>query len=176
MEKIKELLEECLNIDFISAVLSNPREKSGAKKVKVRPVLKKEQFLFQCEEHRNNQVFHENCKPEHAVEVLCGYMEQFRQMQIETKQMKCTVLVSKKGKVTIQKKQQTSCVKEVNLSHNRNKRYILEEGIAVPGRGSVHGQAEYHYRYKRYEPHHKMERLCGQNSTSFVRSIVFWNL
>lgn len=132
MEKIKELLEECLNIDFISAVLSNPREKSGAKKVKVRPVLKKEQFLFQCEEHRNNQVFHENCKPEHAVEVLCGYMEQFRQMQIETKQMKCTVLVSKKGKVTIQKKQQTGCVKEVNLSHNRNKRYILEEGIAVP--------------------------------------------
>ena len=132
MEKIRELLEQSLNIDFIGATLSNPREKEGAKKVKVRPVLKKEQLLFQCEEHRNNQVFHENCASAQAVDVLCKYMEQFRQMQLETKQMRYTVLVSKKGKVTIQKKQQTGCVKEVNLSHNRSKRYILEEGITVP--------------------------------------------
>lgn len=132
MEKVKELLEQSLNIDFIGATLSNPRGKEGAKKVKVRPVLKKNQLLFQCEEHRNNQVFHENCTSAQAVDVLCRYMEQLRQMQLETKQMKYTVLVSKKGKVTIQKKQQTGCVKEVNLSHNRSKRYILEEGIAVP--------------------------------------------
>lgn len=132
MEKIRELLEQSLNIDFIGATLSNPREKEGPKKVKVRPVLKKEQLLFQCEEHRNNQVFHENCASARAVDVLSKYMEQFRQMQLETKQMKYTILVSKKGKVTIQKKQQTGCVKEVNLSHNRSKKYILEEGIAVP--------------------------------------------
>ena len=53
-------------------------------------------------------------------------------MQMETKTVKYTVLVSKKGKVTIQKKQQTGCVKEVDLSHNRSKRYILEEGTTVP--------------------------------------------
>ena len=34
--------------------------------------------------------------------------------------------------MTIQKKQQTGCVKEVDLSHNRSKRYILEEGTTVP--------------------------------------------
>lgn len=96
MEKIRELLEQSLNIDFIGATLSNPREKEGPKKVKVRPVLKKEQLLFQCEEHRNNQVFHENCASARAVDVLSKYMEQFRQMQLETKQMKYTILVSKK--------------------------------------------------------------------------------
>lgn len=132
MEKIKELLKESLNLEFISATLSNPRVKDGAKKVKVRPILKKDTLLFQCEEHKNNQVFHENCKPDAAVEKLSGYMELFRQMQLETKQAKYTVLVSKKGKVTIQKKQQTGCVKEVDLSHNRSKHYILEEGKAVP--------------------------------------------
>ena len=54
MEKIKELLQQSLNIDFIAATLSNPREKDGLKKVKVRPILKKGVLLFQCEDHQNN--------------------------------------------------------------------------------------------------------------------------
>ena len=33
MEKIKELLQQSLNIDFIAATLSNPQEKDGLKKV-----------------------------------------------------------------------------------------------------------------------------------------------
>ena len=38
MENIKKLLCETLNIDFIQAILSNPRTKEGIIKVKVRPV------------------------------------------------------------------------------------------------------------------------------------------
>lgn len=132
MQRIKELLEQSLNIDFIMASLSNPRDKGGIQKVKVRPVLKKEQLLFQCETFRNKQVFHENLTAEQAVNVLAEYMEQFKQMQLETRQMRWNVLVSKKGKITIQKKQQSGCVKQVDLSHNRNKKYILQEGIPVP--------------------------------------------
>ncbi len=132
MQKIHEILEESLNIDFIAATISNPRDKDGAKKVKVRPVLKKDKLLFQCEEYRKNQVFHENCDAARALEKLLKYMEQFGQMQLETKQFRATVLVSKKGKVTVQKKRQNCCVKEVDLSHNRSKKYILQEGIAVP--------------------------------------------
>ncbi len=132
MQEIKELLQQSLNIDFLSAVLSNPREKDGVKKVKVRPVLKKGTLLFQCETFKNNQAFHENYEAEKAVEMLADYMEQFKQMQLETKAFRYTVLVSKKGKVTIQKKQQSGAVKEVDMSHNRTKKYILQEGIAVP--------------------------------------------
>jgi SAM-dependent methyltransferase len=40
--------------------------------------------------------------------------------------------VSKKGKVTIQKKASKGSVRPVELSHNRSKKYILEEGIPVP--------------------------------------------
>ncbi len=132
MKEIRELLQQSLNIDFLSAVLSNPKEKDGIKKVKVRPVLKKDKLLFQCETFKNNQAFHENYEAEKAAEVLDEYMEQFKQLQLETKALRYTVLVSKKGKVTIQKKQQSGCVKEVDLSHNRTKKYILQEGIAVP--------------------------------------------
>ena len=104
MQNIKELLEKSLNIDFLGATLSNPKEKGGIQKVKVRPILKKDTLLFQCEEHKNNQVFHNNYEADQAAIVLSEYMEQFKQMQLETKQYRYTVLVSKKGKVTIQKK------------------------------------------------------------------------
>lgn len=132
MQEIRLLLEQSLNIDFLGATLSNPKDKNGITKVKVRPILKKDVLLFQCEEHKNNQAFHHNYEVTEAVEKLTDYMELFKQMQLETKQFKATVLVSKKGKVTIQKKQQTGCVKEVDLSHNRSKKYILQEGMKVP--------------------------------------------
>ena len=132
MNEIKELLKNSLNDGFIGATLSNPKDKTGVNKVKVRPILKKNQLLLQCEAYKNNQVFHDNYEPQKAEQVLCDYMEQFKQMQLETKQFRYTVLVSKKGKVTIQKKQQAGCVREVDLSHNRSKKYILQEGVAVP--------------------------------------------
>ena len=132
MKEIKMLLEQSLNIDFLGATLSNPKDKNGITKVKVRPILKQGELYFQCESHKNNQVFHENLEIPVAVNVLAEYMCQFKQMQMETKKFRYTVLVSKKGKVTIQKKQQAGCTKEVDLSHNRNKKYILQEGTTVP--------------------------------------------
>lgn len=132
MKEIRELLEKSLNIDFMNATLSNPKDKGGIIKVKVRPILKKDTLLFQCEAHKNNQVFHENYDSSKVAQVLSEYMEQFKQMQMETKQFRYTVLISKKGKVTIQKKAQAGCVKEVDLSHNRSKKYILQEGTIVP--------------------------------------------
>ena len=132
MKEVKMLLEQNLNIDFLGATLSNPKDKTGITKVKVRPILKQGELCFQCEAHKNNQVFHENHEATEMVTVLAEYMCQFKQMQMETKKFRYTVLVSKKGKVTIQKKKQAGCVKEVDLSHNRNKKYILQEGIPVP--------------------------------------------
>lgn len=132
MEELRKLLVECLNIDFLNATISNPKSKEGITKIKVRPLLKKDNLIFQCELFKNNQAFHENYDAEKACEAILSYMEDFKQMQLETKKVKATVLVSKKGKVTIQKKKQNDCCKEVDLSHNRAKKYILEEGIKVP--------------------------------------------
>lgn len=132
MEEIRKILEENLQIDFIQASVSNPRTKGGVVKIKVRPVLVKDELLFQCESHKNNQVFHDNCTKEEAVERLTAAMEDFKQMQLETKQMQYTALVSRKGKVTVKKKRQNGCVREADLSHNRSKNYILREGVKVP--------------------------------------------
>ncbi len=132
MEQLRELLESCINKELINAVLSNPKDKEGIQKVKVRPVLMKGEMVFQCEEFRNNQAFHVNCKEDKICESLMEYMTRMRQMQIETKRHTALVLVSKKGKVTIKKKTQKNREKTADLSHNRKKQYILEEGIVVP--------------------------------------------
>ena len=132
MEEIRKILAESLSIDLIGATLSNPRKKEEAVKVKVRPVLIKDVLFFQCETHKNNQVFHENYGYEQACSVLAEEMELFRQMQIDTKMFQYTVLVSKKGKVTVQKKRAKGERKQGELSHNRTKNYILKEGVPVP--------------------------------------------
>ncbi|MEG0227705.1 MAG: SAM-dependent methyltransferase [Lachnospiraceae bacterium] len=132
MEQFKKLIEDSFNIDFRKAIFSNPRKKESAIKVKVRPILKKEVLFFQCERFENQQVFHENLEADQAKQSMLGYMEEFKQLQLETKEALYTVMVSKKGKVTIRKKQLESNSEEIDLSHNRSKKYLLEEGIPVP--------------------------------------------
>ena len=97
METIKTLLSSILNIEFIQAILSNPRTKDGVLKVKVRPIEKKGQLMFQLESFTRTQAFHENLSPADAEEKLADHMLEFRQMQISTGSVNYTVLVSKKG-------------------------------------------------------------------------------
>lgn len=132
MEEISRLLEEILNIDFIRSIISNPRDKTGIIKIKVRPLEKKGELFFQIESFTKTQAFHENLTGEDACRKIAGYMEQFGQMQLETVREECTVLVSKKGKVTIRRRRRQKEAQPADRSHNRKKRYILEEGTPVP--------------------------------------------
>ena len=132
MNELSKLLQENLNIEFISATLSNPKNKDSVQKVKVRPILKKDILYFQLESFRNNQAFHENVEEKKACEILLKYMENMRQMQMETQRAAYTILVSKKGKVTIKSKMKKGEKKQINMSHDRKKKYVLEEGVPVP--------------------------------------------
>ena len=132
MEEIRQLLQAVLNIDFIRAVISNPRGKEGIIRVKVRPLEKKGKLLFQFESFTEKQAFHRNLEKEEAQEQFLAYAEQFRQMQIETVDEEYTGLISKKGKVTVRKKRRKEKAQAADLAHNRRKHYILEEGRAVP--------------------------------------------
>lgn len=132
MEEIRRLLAENLNDMFIHAVLSNTRSREGWSKVKVRPVLIKGVRMIQLEMFRGNQAFHQNVGMEEAGEVIAGQMESMRQMQLETTEALYTVLISKKGKVTVKRKTQKKEPVSADISHNRKKQYILREGVPVP--------------------------------------------
>ena len=132
MEEIRKLLEENLGNRFLQAVLSNPRDKKGPAKVKVRPVLIKNEQRIQLEIFRGNQAFHQNVEVGEAACIITEYMENMKQMQLETASAVFSVLVSKKGKVTVKKKIRKEEAAPVDISHNRKKQYILKEGISVP--------------------------------------------
>ncbi len=132
MEELQKIFETVLNKDFIRAVISNPREKGGIVKVKIRPLELKGQLAFQFESFTAKQAFHKNLDRDAAVQELSGCAGEFRQMQIETADAEYTVLISKKGKATIKRKQRREKAQAADLSHNRRKRYILEEGKFVP--------------------------------------------
>lgn len=132
MEELKQLLQENLNMEFISAVLSNPRDKAAAEKMRIRPVMKRGGLVFQIETLRGNQAFHENLPAKDAAERIFDAMQNMKQMQFETKGCIFTALVSKKGKVTIKRHVRREEKEQRDLTHNRKKQYILEEGIPVP--------------------------------------------
>lgn len=133
MDRLKHILEEQLNENLSQIVISNPRRAALAQKVKIRPVLLKDRLNFQITEYRGKQVFHENLEKPETIAYVVSRMESFfGQMVLESMKKTVNVLVSKKGTVTIKQKIQKSEIKQKELSHNRKKRYILEEGIPVP--------------------------------------------
>ncbi len=132
MERLKELLQKYLTIDLVRATISNPKVKDGVVKIKIRPIMLRERLHIQCESFTKTQAFQKNLLPEEAMEEMMKWMTEFKQMQIETIDDVASVLVSKKGKVTIQEKKQKGEVKRAEVSHNRKKQYILEEGMDIP--------------------------------------------
>ena len=136
MNKVRQLLEESLTGGLYQMTLSGAAgEATGCSKKKIRPVLLKDRLLFQITAYRGTQVFHENHTAEEAAAILEADLSgSFKQLQVETTSFEATVLVSKKGKMTVRKKQRSVSEDnvKVSLSHNRKKRYILEEGRPVP--------------------------------------------
>jgi hypothetical protein len=133
-------LEMYINIDLIEMIISNSSYKEKLQKIKVRPVLIQQQVLFQASEYRGKKVLHFNYEKqeliEHFEEWLFGSVP-MKQVEIITKENKVTILLSKKGKATIKCRKQDflqegSVIKQQDLSHNRNKKYIIEEGTIVP--------------------------------------------
>ncbi len=132
MDELRTVLEDNLNSEFLLAVLSNPRQTDGPTKVRIRPVRHKDRQVYQFEAFCGTQVFHQNLEKEEACGKILEYMENFRQMQLETQSAAVSALVSKKGKVTVKKKLRARKKAPAETDHNRKKHYILEEGIPVP--------------------------------------------
>lgn len=126
MEALKELLYKYLNEKLTQIIISNPRDRKEAAKISLRPVLLRGRLTFQASEYQDKKVYHKNFSEEEAVTKIVKWMEQYRQLEISSQMGQATVLVSKKGKVTIKEKKSGACVKAVDLSHNRKKKYILD--------------------------------------------------
>ena len=123
MEKreLHSVLTDFLNENLIQATASGQAEKNDFLKARIRPVLAKGVLHFQAEEFIGKQAFHKNLTAEEAAAYLEGLMEtSFRQLQLEARDKSGSVLVSKKGKVTVK-------VKKKPVSGNK---YLWKWGIS----------------------------------------------
>ena len=140
MEELKILLQKILNKDLQQIILSNSRHPEQTQKVKIRPVLIREELLFQETAYRGTQAFHENFTAEQLTDRICtALQEQFRQGEFSAKTLQAT---AQKGKLTLKVKNSGKAPRTEGaaaseeeelqaLAHNRTKHYILEEGKPV---------------------------------------------
>ena len=133
--KLTEALREFLDEFLIRIIISNPVEKQGMSKAKIRPLKQKELLLFQAEELIGNQAFHKNLSKEECADYAADLLNgTFRQLELESAKGQVRILISKKGTPDIKIKripQKITAIPAVT-DHNRQKNYILKEGTAIP--------------------------------------------
>lgn len=153
--RLRQILGFCLDKDLERILLTNPVDASTFSKTKIRPLLLKGELIFQAEEQRGKQAFHKNLNIDEAILYVENCLaHDFRQGEITSAKGKGTVLVSKKGKMTVKFKQQARIITQKTLEHNRKKQYLLPEGTPVPflvdlGVMTKEGQIV-HSRYDKY--------------------------
>lgn len=132
MDELRLLLEDMLTEELEQIVLSNTTDKEAGTKVKIRPVLLKGELKFQETLYRGTQVFHANYDAVGMREKIMEYLGGlFLQAQLASSGRSASVLVSRRGKVTVKSRRLPEKEKKTVLFHDRVKQYILEEGRPV---------------------------------------------
>lgn len=119
----REVVEHIDN--FAKLILSETQ--AEIKKIIVRPIKIKDKLLLQIEKYKNNQVYHENVEID---KILDLQFFDYKQILIELKDK--NIIFSKKSNGYKQKVQLKEASQEINLSHNKQKSYLINEGDNVP--------------------------------------------
>lgn len=131
-ELLTKLAEQLTDGTFISGTISQPRMKSDElKRVRMKPVELRGELHIQFEYQFERVLNHENIPLDELQGKLKELLECFRQVHAEFSNEKIHVQISKKFKV-MWKSEQTESVKVADLSHNRQKNYLLDENIPHP--------------------------------------------
>ena len=131
--ELRELLDKCINKNLIDLTISGQKIKNEDEpaRVKVRPVMIKEELKYQTSEYVGKKVLHINYSEDGLKKRITEYMNSFRQAQFTMVDASATVLSSKSGTLTCKYKKLAQIKSQKELSHNRTKKYILREGEKV---------------------------------------------
>ena len=131
---ITQLLDICISDKLIDMVISGPKNKSEDKavKVRIRPVILKNEIEYQVSEFVGRKVLHSNHSAADVKKKIIDYMtEDFKQAQINMTDAAATILSSKSKTLTCKYKKAGQLKVQRDLSHNRTKKYIIQEGKPV---------------------------------------------
>lgn len=132
MEELKKSINEITEQEIIKLVISNKKNKD-VEYNKINFTLKennKKQY-YQVEKYTDKQVFHENINTDILKEKILEYIEEdYKQLSAWSNTITFDLKISKKGKVFLGKKKSDN-TKLANKSHNKEKNYILKEGMII---------------------------------------------
>lgn len=131
---ITQLLDICISDKLIDMVISGQKNKSEDKavKVRIRPVILKNEIEYQVSEFVGRKVLHSNHSAADVKKKIIDYMtEDFKQAQINMTDAAATILSSKSKTLTCKYKKAGQIKVQRDLSHNRTKKYIIQEGKPV---------------------------------------------
>lgn len=132
MEELKITIKEITNEKLLKVVISNKLNKDVKyNKINIELKEKNNKEYYQIEKYTDKQVFHENIELE-MIETKLFEMtfENYKQVAAWSENTNYDLKISKKGKVFLGKKK-SSNENLVNKSHNREKNYILKEGMLI---------------------------------------------
>ena len=131
---ITQLLDICISDKLIDMVISGQKNKSEDKavKVRIRPVILKNEIEYQVSEFVGRKVLHSNHSAADVKKKIIDYMtEDFKQAQINMTDAAATILSRKSKTLTCKYKKAGQLKVQRDLSHNRTKKYIIQEGKPV---------------------------------------------
>lgn len=132
MEDLIKAINEITSQDIIKVVISNKSNKEiEYNKVAFALKEKNKKQYYQIEKYTDKQVFHENIDVENLkekmIEIIPG---NYKQVGAWSDSTTFDLKISKKGKVFLGKKKSNN-EGLVNKSHNKEKNYILKEGMII---------------------------------------------
>lgn len=105
----------------------------GQGMIRIRRIRIKEALFIQTEELSDNQAFHRNIPYREFTAELVSLLSNYGQAAISTESAEYTILRNRKGNSKVIRKAGTLCGNcTTTASHNRKKKYLLEEGRPVP--------------------------------------------
>lgn len=132
MEDLKKAIDEIIKEDIIKLVVSNKINKNTEYN-KITFIFKENnnKQYYQIEKYTDKQVFHENIDVNILGEKILEYVSSsYKQVSAWSNTTTFELKISKKGKFLLNKKKSDN-EKLVNKEHNKEKNYILKEGMII---------------------------------------------
>ena len=129
-EKVFELLKENFeNKNITKCIFSNMKGNYEYTKIIIKPLIIKNNFVYQFEQFKNNKAYHSNLTVEESIQKLSTIIENFYQYVVFTTEADIQII---RGKKDFNMKSTCNQKEICSLEHNKVKKYILEEGTPIP--------------------------------------------
>lgn len=131
MEDLKKAIKEIAAQEIIKIVISNKMNKD-VEYNKINFALKEKgnKEYYQIEKFTDKQVFHENIEKDQLEDKMLEFISSYKQLSAWSSTNNFDLKISKKGKVFLCKKKSDNS-NLINKSHNKEKNYILKEGMII---------------------------------------------